>query len=657
MLLTIPPPGFFTNAFLGLRRLPNHYGFLFEPVAIAPSRHKICFYDDGKRPFCLRDSMAKRSTKRKVPRSVATAHQPKAASESLLSQTGVALLLGLATFLAYWPSLQSDFVYDARIEILREGFITSLSNLPDVLSFKVLTMNLMLGDRPGQLLYLMSIAAVCGKTPFGYHLCSNLLHAANVALLFVFLRRLAKSEFPALSPREVRRVQIAVAAVTLIFALHPLAVESVAAVNYSSDLLVLFFTLLALLAATFFNPENVRTMVIAGVVGTFCSFAAVTCKESGMATASLLIVYWFCFRRREAKEPWLYFLGAASAVTAAFLAVRFALAPPAPDADAMQYLGGSLSQVFLIQPRLWVFMMGKIIWPMPLSADYTLDDLNGLSIFVAMLILLSVLLLQTWLAMKSRIGVMGVAIYWLGLVTVSNFLPLYRPLGDRFYYLPMAGVAAQLLALVLMTLHSRDRFWLALIPCFVVLLPLTLLTVNREAVFANEYNLWSDTVQASPFSSIAQNGLGEALFDQGKFGEAADHFQKAVNLRPRYATGHNSLGNAFLQTGQLAEATAEYEKAIEINPRLPDAHNNLGVTLARQRRLDEAIAQFQQALALTPNYAEAHTNLGDAYLKKGMFNDAIAQFQAAVELKPDDATAQNDLANAQAMAKSAPAAK
>ena len=77
------------------------------------------------------------------------------------------LLLAAITFLIYWPSLQSDFVYDARAEILNEGFITDFSNLPDVLSLHVLGMNLMLGDRPGQLLYLMLIAAVCGKEPFG----------------------------------------------------------------------------------------------------------------------------------------------------------------------------------------------------------------------------------------------------------------------------------------------------------------------------------------------------------------------------------------------------------------------------------------------------------------------------------------------------------
>src|SRR5208282_1777855 len=109
--------------------------------------------------------------------SVPKESRPHSIFQTLLSGVWAPPLLAVVAFLVYWPSLQSDFVYDARTEILEEGFITSLSNLPAVLSLKVLGMHLMLGSRPGQLLYLMLNAAVWGKQPWGYHLTSNLLHA------------------------------------------------------------------------------------------------------------------------------------------------------------------------------------------------------------------------------------------------------------------------------------------------------------------------------------------------------------------------------------------------------------------------------------------------------------------------------------------------
>jgi len=562
----------------------------------------------------------------------------------LTSSIWVPLLLAVITLGVYWPSLKSDFVYDAHTEIIEEGFIVSLSNLPAVLSLKVLGMNLMLGDRPGQLLYLMLIAAICGKEPFGYHLCSNLLHAANVALLFVFLRRLIATEQTGLTRNCALKAQLSCVVATLLFALHPIATEPVADVSYSSDLLVTFFTLLALIAATNFRPENFRSAMITGAIGTLCAFAAVTCKESGIVTALLLIVYWFLFRRGEAKGPWICLLGAATAGTAAFLAARFLFAPLSEIPPT--YLGGALSQVFLIQPRLWVFMMGKLVWPAQFSADYTLENVSGISTPLALTILIVVVLFQVWLVSQSRIGALGVAVYWLGLATVSNFIPLYRILADRFYYLPLAGVAAQLLALFLMTLKSRVGFWVAIAPFLAAILPLTALTVARQDAFANNFSLWSDTLQISPFSSTAHYNFGNALSLKGQSDQAIVQYQKALEIDPNHINAHDNFGNVLFQVGRVDEAMVQYQKALEISPNYAEAHTNLGNALLQKGRVNEAMVQYQKVLEISPNIAEAHYNLGNALIQKGQMDEALTQFQKAVEINPDYADAHNNLGNA-----------
>jgi tetratricopeptide (TPR) repeat protein len=554
----------------------------------------------------------------------------------------MALLLALVTFLVSWPSLKSDFVYDAHKEIIDEGFITSFSNLPSVLSLKVLGMNLMLADRPGQLLYLMLIAAVSGKEPFAYHLCSNLLHAANVALLFLLLKRLSTAETTGLTKGDTWKILTATAAVTLIFALHPLSVESVAEVSYSSSLLVTVFTLLALLAATFFHPEKKQTALLAGSLGTLCAFAAVTAKESGIAVAILLVIYWFLYRRQESKGPWLWFLVAASTVSVFFLAIRFSCARP--DQEHLSYLGGAFSQVFFIQPRLWVFMMGKLIWPMHLSADYTPVDQIGPPTSLALAILAVVIVLQSWLLRKSRLGALGVAIYWAGLATVSNFVPLYRPLADRFYYLPMVGVTLQLLALLLITLPSPRIFFGIMAPLCVALLPLTAFTLQREAVFADDFSLWSDTLQVNPLSAVAQSGLGWALYQKGQLDEAISHYQKAIEINPDMAEAYNNLGLALYQKGQWDDAIAQYQKAQDLNPDTAQIPNNIGLALAQKGRLDEAIVQYQKALAINPNFAETHNNLGMVLAQEGRLDDAVIQYRKVLEIVPDQAETHNNLA-------------
>jgi tetratricopeptide (TPR) repeat protein len=593
--------------------------------------------------------MAKLSKKKKTI-SPAGSLSPLLAKESLqksikrrVSSIWLPLLLAVAAFLVYWPSLKSDFVYDARREMLEEGFITSISNLPAVLSLKVLNMPLMLGSRPGQMLYLMLNAAVWGTKPFGYHLSSNLLHAANVALLYMLLFRLVKTEIAGLDRSDRLKVQLAVAAVTLIFAVHPIAVESVAEVSFSSSLLVTFFTLLALLVATAFHPENLRVAWLTGCLGTLCAVAAVTCKESGIATALLLIVYWFLFRRSESRQAWFLFLGAASAATAAFLAARF-LFPPPPDPADGGYLGGSFFNVFAAQPRLWVFMMGKLLCPIHLSVDYTLEDLNAPSTLPALAILIVVFLLQAWLAIKSRMGALGVAIYWLGLVTVSNFVPLIHPVADRFYYLPLAGVAMQLLALLLMTLRSPRGFWMAGTPFVAALLPLAFLTVTREAVFASDFNLWSDTLQVSPRSARAHDGLGWVLFQKGQVDDAIVQFQEAVKISPTFANASHNLGIALIKEGKIDEAITQYQRALQINPHDVQACLDLGDALSKKGQMDEAIAQYRNALEINDASSPAHYDLGLALFREGRTDEAIAQYQKALEIQPNIVQILNNLA-------------
>ena len=568
---------------------------------------------------------------------------------NLITGAWVPLLLALLTFLVYLPSLNSDFVYDAKTEILDEGFITSMANLPAVLSLKVLDMNLMLGDRPGQLLYLMLNALLWDKQPWGYHLGSNLLHAVNVALLFVLLRRLLLVELADLAANAgyVLQAQLAAVAVTLVFALHPIAVEPVAEVSYSSDLLVTFFTLLALLSATFFRPGNSRLTTFTESTCVLCALAAVMCKESGFAVAVLLVVYWFWYRKEETLAPWKYLLGMATALTVLFLAARFYFAPR--NEVTLHYLGGSFFHFLLIQPHLWVFMFGKLLWPTQLSADYTLGNTAGLPTLIVLGILCAVVYFQSLLASTSRMGALGVAIFWLGLVTVSNFIPLYRPVADRFYYLPLVGVAMQVLALLLLALPMPWRFWPVVLLLLGALLPFTIGTLTRQAVFSSDKTLWTDTLLVSPSSSQAHYNLGSLLAQNGQLDEAVAEFQRGLAIAPDDVKARNNLGSTLLQLGREDEAMAQFQKTVDIDPGFSKAHYNLGLILYRRKQLDDAIAEYQKALAGDPNYADAHNNLGIALFEKGKDANAISEFQAALRLRPNYTDAQNNLARAQAL--------
>jgi Flp pilus assembly protein TadD len=549
------------------------------------------------------------------------------------------LLLFVITFLVYAPSLHSDLVADAHKEIIDEGFITSLSNLPAVLSLKVLSMHLMLSDRPGEMLYLMLNAALWGTKPFGYHLSSILLHSLNAALLLILLRRLVSAETET-SALDSVKVQLALAVPALIFALHPIATESVAEVSFSSSLLIATFTLLGLITATAFDANRRKASLFAGTVGTLCAFGAVLTKESGIAVAFLLSAYWVLFCRHEKRGPWFLFLAAAYTVTGAVAAAILFFA--VSGQMHLEHLGGSLGQVFLIQPRLWVFMMGQTLWPTHLVADYTLVDLNLPSTPVALGILAVVISLQSWLACRSKIGALGVATWWFGLATVSNFFPLLWFLADRFYYLPLAGAGMQLAAILLLLVRSNGSYGLVMGASLAAIPFLVCLTLTREAVFANENSLWADTLQKSPHSYMARYHRGVALIQQGRLGDAAAEFEQAAT------DDWNS--NTWVCRGLVAQclgrpdqAISQFRHALAINPNNSEAHSDLGTSLCQVGAFEEGMEQFREALAIDPHDDSAHTNMGMALIQEGRDEPAIEQFRMALQIDPKSVQAHLEL--------------
>jgi Flp pilus assembly protein TadD len=99
------------------------------------------------------------------------------------------------------------------------------------------------------------------------------------------------------------------------------------------------------------------------------------------------------------------------------------------------------------------------------------------------------------------------------------------------------------------------------------------------------------------------------LFQKGRANEAITHFQKALEIRPRYAEAHYYLGYALLQIGRVDEAIVHYQKAIELQPRLVVAYNDLGCAFRLKGMAAEAMACFQKAIELQPQFITAQIDL------------------------------------------------
>jgi len=478
--------------------------------------------------------------------------------------------VGLAAFALYLPTLRSDFVYDAEAQILINDYIHDPAHLVEVVTLQVLGNDVLDFNRPVQLFSLMVDSLLWGRNPWGYHLTSNLLHALNVSLLAALILQLVRGG--AVSP-IVRLIAAGLGA--LVFASHPVNVEPVAEVACREDLLATGGILVGLLCVGAFSR---RTGWPAAGWAAGCVLALVLAcgaKETGVVGPVLLVAYWGLFAREQSGRRWAWVIGSAGVAVGAFLALRFLLQPSESKifTEAPSVLGGSYAAAVWIQPRLWVLSVKNILWPDALSADYQPANVMAIPFLWGLAGLALFIVGQGFLAFRHRVAALGMAVFWLGLAPVSNLIPIYRPLADRFLYLPMAGLALTVAGGLLMVAGRRSVFALVAVALIFLLFPLSALNLRRQTVFSNSWELWRDTLVKSPRSDTAANNLGYALIEKGNNQSALEAFQVALQLTD--GGKPNALAGAAIAMENLhrpREAEECYQKAISLDEkyRFPD---------------------------------------------------------------------------------------
>ena len=107
-------------------------------------------------------------------------------------------------------------------------------------------------------------------------------------------------------------------------------------------------------------------------------------------------------------------------------------------------------------------------------------------------------------------------------------------------------------------------------------------------------------------------------------------FQRAIELKPNYATAHHWLGSGpLIGLGHFEEASAHSRRAVELDPLSAIMNADLGVTLYLSRRYDEALAALRKAVELDPVFPYALYNFGLVLQAKGDLAGATAQFEKA----------------------------
>ncbi len=127
--------------------------------------------------------------------------------------------------------------------------------------------------------------------------------------------------------------------------------------------------------------------------------------------------------------------------------------------------------------------------------------------------------------------------------------------------------------------------------------------------------------------------LGAVLNGKGKYEEALEQFQEAIQLDPSDDSPYIGLAEAYEKLGNTQEAEATFQRAIQLRPSYPLAYNRLGEFQMAHGQYEEAADMFKQVIALAPDNYAGYSNLGSAYLQENRYQEAVPMLERSIALR------------------------
>ena len=560
----------------------------------------------------------------------------------LLAGAVVALAL-----VAQIPALSGDLIYDDTLLITEDARVTSAGGLWKIWFARGGTNYAPLTMSAFWLQYRL-----WGEAPAGYHVVTLLMHAVGAALVFLTLKRL--------------KVPGAVVA-AMVFAVHPVNVESGAWISQLKNTLAMVFFLLTILTYLKFEDNPRRRggrMDVRGYVVSAVMFALALLSKPAvvMLPVVLLAMAWWRRSRITLKDllrsvPFFAMSLGAGLMSMWVQAERaIGSAPIRPEGE------GFFTQLAIAGMAVW-FYLYKAVVPLGLSLVYPRWEVDGGAIvsYVPLVLLIGGFV-ALWRARKAwwagpTLAALGY--YVIVLLPMLGFLDnsywAYSLVADRYQYFSIVAVIALVVAgaAKLLGLAGTDRRKVGVSVAVGFVGVLTVLTWHRAGLFADAVNVWEDTVEKNPRSWFARNNLGSALMRSdrpGKYEAAQPHLAEALALTKDEVLVWVNNGALLHETGRPEGAVAYYREALRLDPMCVMAHLNMGQALVAMGEYDEAIDHYGQVTQVDPQSLPAYVGLAQALREAERFDQAREYLAYALQLVPDDATVNAEMGLTVAMA-------
>lgn len=582
------------------------------------------------------------------------------APRSVRRPPGLSLLLVLlAALLPYLNSLENGFVLDDQELIVSNPYVQGGAALGALFTADFWEAQNQVRSNHYQPITMVSFALnhrLGGLEPFGYHLTNLLLHILVSVLLLLVLRRLL--------PRGMLALTAA-----LLFAVHPVHTEAVAAVGGRAHLLAALFFLAAWLVHLTAFPrlpsgqrmENNGWQRPTGLTLLGMALFMFTLLSTGSAVALLpVVLLGDLLRHRKAPPPesagdddfftpddqpaWrsLGRLGRMLAglplaayagllvVFTLYLTLRQMVLGSIAGSAAIPFLDNPLASAEVpVRVMTAVKVLGEYLrlqlWPASLSADYAFNQvklvtsatdpgfLAALAAGLALIVGATVL----WRREGGQTAALGILIFFCTIAPVSNIIfPIGTIMAERLLYLPSIGFCLVLASLF--CLCGRELCG-----------PKPAATEGDATPRSSR--LWMVILLVS---AITLGYAGRTVIRNRDWHDQQTLFLSAAAVSPDSARVHGNLGVGFFEQGKFLAAARSLERAQDIHPDFPLALYILGRARIELDEMENAREALVRAAALRPDHPDILMALGAVDFQLGHLEEAEAACRTLLDLDP-----------------------
>jgi tetratricopeptide (TPR) repeat protein len=558
------------------------------------------------------------------------------------SELFISILFFLLGFLLYSLSLNNEFVWD-DVEVIKKSYFNfENTNLKSIFIPAVSEAKKLLYYRPTIPISYIVDWNNWKLNPFGYHLSNSIFYSISIVAMFFLSQRLA-------GLFSIKRVLTFSIVATLLFALHPMHVESVSWIAGRTDVLCTLFFLFAL----GFHILSYEKLYVIPIV-CFSYLFSLFSKEVAVAFPFLVVCLDLLIKRplnrHDIFRYFIYF-----GILALYLYLRsrsYVNVPGVYNPDIVSSSGGTnqflyylgILKVFVAS---YAYYLKQLFFPYTFNSFVTYLPTETLYLSVSV-ILVSIMVVFFFYSYRKKKNFIALNIFWIFLtlgpsVLIAIFAFIATPVSERYLFLPSAGYCMLIGYLLAGLIDKPSSKKLSLAVTILLVGSYLFFTIDRQGVWKNRLNFWEDASSKSDHHAIPHINYGMALLDAGRTEEAISEFNISLrsditNTPTGRAIAANNLGVAYINKKNYVGAAKSLLIALESDPTFYKTYYHFGLLYyikAGTSKLKEDYLYSErylvQATKIYPRYGKAYLLLARLNSNFGNKDKAVHYAQKALQ--------------------------